>query len=509
MDDSKQVPEPFRSAQRRLAPFLKQRQEAAQIRQVLASHLSSHVDGGGLSRPLSLVESTCKVIAPPQGIRGLQKEYLRSVRANTKARQEYAELSKEHFRAPDDRTDGKTLSSNLEDSNSSLHTFVGLIQLRQRHQRLRITQDYIDLLSEKPVASTEYLDPGTVLRDVETLPKVPSEVLNGPHANSSLGQTDLKDLVDQLEKAVLRAKVLLKREQKLLAKIRASNTVSPLGGGSRLQALVPTHSELIKWIEFEMAKAGDGPPMAGEELTTNHNEAGKGYVDAHLEMISRQYSRYTKARGNLISTCTSTTAMPVASFTGQVLDQHPTETDDSQNYNNLHTVYPYLEELLAISNEQKTMIQQKSHLTISLSKQLKEANQGMDRLAEESHLLPAHPMPARPQEKGLGAPISFADEVSHLEKPDSSRHAQAWVYASQSAGKSTDTAVLEKLEDGEMAISGTQDIVSELEQLLGESARKGDASKAESCGATSAELSVDIWSILDGSLGAIKGDGLD
>jgi len=96
MEDYDGLPEAFKKINRSLLLFIKQRQEVAQIRRILSSHLSGHlnVDGGlPVSRPLSLVDPTSSIDATPHGVRGVQKEYLRCVRANIKARKEYSKAS--------------------------------------------------------------------------------------------------------------------------------------------------------------------------------------------------------------------------------------------------------------------------------------------------------------------------------------------------------------------------------------------------------------------------------
>lgn len=187
MDDDQGLLESLKRLQRSLGPYIKQRQEAAQIRRVLAFHLSSHVNQNGevsLSRPLSLVDATCSVKSTPHGIRGLQKEYLRCLRANINAQKEYSEISKEHRHGREDDGASKLHDASTDDIGSSMESFVELVRQRQKHERLRIIQDYLDVLAQKPAANVEHLDPQTVLRDVDTLPRMPPEVLNGSGGTS-------------------------------------------------------------------------------------------------------------------------------------------------------------------------------------------------------------------------------------------------------------------------------------------------------------------------------------
>jgi len=506
MEDQHGLPEALKKASRSLQPFIKQRQEVTQIRRILSSHLSLHLnaDGGLLvSRPLSLVDPISSIEATPHGVRGIQKEYLRCVRANIKARREYSKASQEHrvgLEGHHGHGPGGVVRdiSTSQDGATSMESFLDLVRQRQKHERLCIIQDYIDMLSQKPAASVGHLDPQDVLKDVETLPKVPPEVVNASSSSQLSDGKDLKELVDQLEKSVLRAKMLLKREQKLLTKVQAENSTSPVSHGGRLQAVEVTRHELINWIEGELARAGDSPVTSEGQDLTKSGEMGKEYIDAELSSIQRQYIRYTKARQALIAASTGKLESPASLELDEGYDaQSMKESHSSSGTNNV--IYPYLEAMISVSNEQKAMIQQKSHLTISLAKQLKESSQGLDRLADESHLLPAHPMPAMSsQRNGSEGTVSFGGQMSNHEKPDTSRRARAWVFASKSATSTTKDAISESLEEGTKSIAEGQKKLFGLQNLLG--------SGSEESTANTGGIGKDIWATLDGDLGAIKGD---
>ncbi|KAF8856985.1 hypothetical protein BDZ45DRAFT_715140 [Acephala macrosclerotiorum] len=502
MDDRVELPASLLKAQKLLEPYIKQRHEASKIRQVLSSHLGSQLNSSGhpLNRPLSLVEAF-DVEAASHGARGLQREYLRTVRANIKARNEYAAISKEHLpgRPGEDFEFGTQDPPQQSNACPGMEAFIHLTMQQQKHERLRITQDYVDVLTQKPAAAAEHLDPKVAFKDVDTLPKVPLEVLHNTSAVPDAGGADLKELVDLLEKSVLRAKMLLKKEQKLLAKVRSDSDGSAANHGDRLQALGLTRNALINWIEAEMEKAGDGSVDAEDEEVSNHEARGTDYIEAQLVSIKRQYGRYIEARQALVTSATSISETP-ASTTKEEDSVVSTLTDDSQAPQGMQVIYPYLERLAFTANEQKAAIQQRSHLTISLAKQVKEASQGLDRLADESHLLPAHPMPVTSsQHKGLEGPLSFNDELLNHEKPDSSVRGRAWVYATESAGTATKDAIVEQLEEGGKAMEESRGSLLGLYHLLGYESQ-GDVLRKTG-------LKKDIWTALDGSLGVIKGDG--
>lgn len=514
MSSSDSLPDVIRKVQHSLSPYVKQRKEADHIRRILTVHLSQHVDpdkadGNLIFRPLSLVHTEDADISS-NGFRGSRKEYVRCVRANVKARKEYAKARGEHqliLGLDSQRSrDGKSRVQDVPtESTTSLDSFLDLVRQKRRHERLRIIQDYIDMLSQKPAAVPDHLHPTMVLQDIGPLPQMPAEVLTNIRPGPEATGTDLKDLVDRLERSVLRAKMLLKREQKLLVKVREitiSTVDSSVSHGNRLQALETTRNELINWIETELGKAGDESLDSVDDDHHVSSEATRGnnYINNQVALIGRQYGNYTKARQKLILALASQTPSPMTRAV-DVAQETLVVEEQIENLNMAsHVTSHYLGNLLAVSNYQKSAIQQKSYLTISMAKQLKEAGQGLERLAHESHLLPTYTMPSNfYQGKRMEAATSFADEISRNEKPDSSRRARAWVYAAEAAKTATNDDVLEKLEEGELAVSGARKTLSDLQALVGTDIG-GDEDDDHQSGFRN------IWATLDGNLGVIKRD---
>jgi hypothetical protein len=505
MQEISDMPRSFKEIRQSLRPFVNQAQEVTQIRRVLALHLGSHMNAKAeapITHPLSLLDSECNLGSASSGIKGIRREYLRCVRANINAREGYEEFNKE--RHPHTNPESQDLKAGTRKgehgSSTSLESFLEVVKSRRKHERLRILQDYVDMLAQKPAAASDYLDPRVVLKDVHSLPPVPPDVMTSSGLRQEPQRTDLNNLVDQLEKSVLRAKLLLKREQRLLSKVKAEGAPcnsSATSAGSRLQALGTARNELINWIETELAKAGESPGDSDNQDFKSTEKEGKEYIDSQLSLIQRKYSQYTKARQALIIAVSGSPETPAPTATEDDKETRTLKEEVEKTNAISHILQPYLEELTSVSNQQKSIIQQKSHLTISLAKQLKEAGQGLDRLAEESHLLPSYPL-AGSQRKALET--SFGDEISNHEKPDSARRARAWVHASELASKATKEAVTAKLEEGEVAILDARQTLLDLQGLLGDDINAGTESK---------NLSKDIWATLDGHLGVIKRDGVD
>jgi len=495
MGDIEFLPENLKQIHHSLEPYIRPRQDIIHIRRVLAAHVKSHVKSADdllIPSQLPLVDAESDIEPWSSGVKGVRKEYLRYLQANIKAEREYASLKAGLQAGSEDQAQATT------DSEASLDSFLDLLKQRRRNDRLRIIRDYVNLLATKPAAGADHVDPKKVLQDVGSFPQVPPEVMTiAPGSHRESEKTDLKYLVDQLEKSVLRAKMLLKKEQKLLAKLQAETvgTETKVSEGCRLQALGKTRNELINWIEAELGKAGETPiESEARQNIMNPEKRGKEFIDSQLKSIQRQYTHYIEIRKKIITAATKTLDPPVFA---ESEDSKALVEDDSVVTSKAlgPIIYPYLEDLVSISNQQKSLLQLKSHVTSGFGKQLKESFQDLERLADESHLLPAYPIPTTSQLKGSEGPAAFTDEIGRYEKPDSSRRARAWVFAADSSSSATKEAILEKLEEGEVALENAHQVMLDFQNQLGVNV-KDDRRSRKSTG--------ELWSMLDGHLGVIK-----
>lgn len=515
MDDLENLPEGIKQIHHILSPYIRQRQDALHVRHTLAIHLNSNVNSGErILTPtnLSLIEPTSEV-THGLGFPGVQHEYLRSLQANLKAQRDFVTISTkceetESYSKIRASTHDKTTPKELY-----LHAFLDLEKQRQRQKRFRIIQEIVDQLSQMPAATQNYLDPKSleVLRNVGSLPSIPSSVIAPTKHLPDSDRIDLKSLVDRLEKSVLRAQLLLKKEQKLLAKVKAGATTSKdqREQGGRQHALGTTRNELINWIEMELGKAGEVASEGQDPSMPEHR--GREYIDSRLASIKQIYGQYLEIRKRLIIAATGDLSTPLPT---EVEDSSCVLTDQDPNeFSNLTNVpaYSYLEDLVLISNEQKSTMQQRSYLTSSLTRQYKEAGKDLDRLVDESHLLPMYPMQTvTSQRKRLGEPISFEEDISNSDKPSSSSRAKAWVFAAESSSIATKEAVLEKLEDGESALAEAYQTLNDLQILLGclpegQGVEEDVVARRQKLGISNIG---GVWSTLDGNLGVIRTDDL-
>lgn len=509
--------EQVQTIQKALEPYVRPREEAEHIRRVLALNLRSCHEHGPQHGPLALVDSDCTLKSTDA--RGLQRDYLKALHANIKAQREY-ESVKQTQTAKETRS--STKGSSLHDV-SRLEEHITATKLRKKQERLQTVEKYLGILAEKPAASPDFLQPENIFKGATRLPDVPKTVVSSFTVDNSAAKTDLKALVDRLEKAVLRSKLLLKQEEKLLDEVKSRSTASPatVSDGARLAALNATKNELIAWMETELSKASTNDESAEVEALGD-NDRGKDKVDKaavedQVAQIKDKYASYVAARKSLVQ-IVAQVPQPSIKPPNEAIQRGGLELVAPDPAT--HLITPYISNLLAVAQEQKASIAQKSHLSSVLAKQTDESTRALRRLAEESQILPD----SFTQQRNDGVGAASSDKVGQ----EITTRAQPWVYAADSAKLATLEAVAEKIEEGQMALERTTKHIAEIDQLLGRTGPQGEEEGEEDTmddiwlaetqspqkgrsTSNKAKGSVgkgprDIWMTLDGNLGLINSE---
>ncbi|SPQ19413.1 022034df-2427-4276-8b2a-11e78e224fe6 [Thermothielavioides terrestris] len=437
-----------------LEPYVRPREEAARIRQILAVHLASCLPDGGAVGPLALIDADS--IDTSSTARGLQKTYLEALSANIKARKEFAACCLEP------RRPAGTVTA-AEQRLDRLQEHLAAIRLRQRREKLQAIERGLNALGQKPAASPGFLDPAEIFRDSRPLPNVPQELVAAVTLDETISAPRVRDLIDQLEKHVLQTKLLLRREEQLLEKAKARSTARPgtISEGAKFEALNRTRAELINWIEAELGKAaGDDGNADGQDSQKHRASADHVNMEEQLVSITEKYTRYLDVRKKLLELVGQ---QPQPTIKLPTKEANPPVPAVPSPPPTAHVLTPYFEHLLSVAQEQKGLIAHKSHLSAVIAKQLRENDQVLDHLAEESQLLPAHPMPGPQQTRA-----AFADATSN-ETPGASSRVRPWVFAADSAKICTLEAVAEKIEEGQVALEKSMGILAETGRLVGQS----------------------------------------
>ncbi|KAF5019314.1 hypothetical protein F66182_8683 [Fusarium sp. NRRL 66182] len=458
MTSSSETVETFQNT---LNSFIKPREQVNYIRRVLALHLGSSSHDGPIKQPVSLAD-TAHDVTLDSSSKGIYRDYVEALKANVDARRKYGENAQSNL-----DLSFSTQQQAPSSGNELLEEQVALQKLQAKQKRLAAVQRHLDSLMQKPAAAPEFIDPEDVFHEAASLPKVPKEVVNSLVAQQSIKKTDLTEQVAQLEKTVLRAKLLLRREEQLLRETRSNAQGIPdvISNGVRLHALNTTRNELINWIESELSKAsgdedgdneGEGGSTSNGRSTTN-----QATIISQLNAIQDKYAKYLATRRSLLfAVAERVEPSPAPVLVPSTNKQH---VEDPEPQSSTYLLTPYLETLLTLSKKQKSMIAQKAHANATIGKEIKENCQSLSRLEEESQLLPAHSVtPTSRRRSGLGEFLTSTERAGFTGK------IQSWVLAADAAKIATLENVAEQVEGGQVALENSMQVLQEIDLLLGQ-----------------------------------------
>src|SRR5579862_7510058 len=300
-----------------LGPYIKTRQEALRVRRTLTVYLGSALAGsddkGKLPYTLAAPDTSLSVKRIPTAICGLRKQYLKALQANEKARKEYQSLS--DLRSASDEPGARPISKRVdeddEDHDEFFQAYLALLRLRRRYEKLRIFQDYLQLLCRKAPANPQFFDMNEMLKGLPTPPKLPTDAIQTTGANALDSPVSVIDsLTRRLEMSVLRAKHSLENERRLLVEWKDKidgNPEEAMAGSRRLHALGRVRNELIHWIESELSKTGDSLEGEVEQATGERTVNTDSAISQSVEGILGQYRGYVEVRKSLLVTLSKAT----------------------------------------------------------------------------------------------------------------------------------------------------------------------------------------------------------
>ncbi|KAL5614600.1 hypothetical protein BROUX41_004698 [Berkeleyomyces rouxiae] len=486
--------------QKGLEPYIKQRDEAAYIRRTLALYLQDAIDGPELESPISLVDESSRVDIPSD-MKGLRREYLQALEENLKATASFQEI-RSHI-STSTATETKGLSNEMDAVNDQ----ITLIRMKQKEKKLRVVAEYLDRLNEKPAADPDFLDPEQIFDRIVPLPEIPEEVVTGiVETDDASGHesTESQETLVGIDKQILKTKLLLKQEEKLLEAARAllPPNSERITETRKRYALNVTRNELIRWIETELLKASQETAA----IETAHSPGAQTTVTveditALTEHIKDKYAKYISHRQGIAETV------------GKVpkLDSQPTATLFSTKQPEAsapavktmdYLMSPYLEKLFALSHEQRALASHKAHISATLAKQEQESRQKLDHLAEESQLLNSYNM-----DRSNGG---LEEDTG-----DASFRIAEWSCSAEAAKLNSLEIVAEKMETGQIALEASQAALTEVGSLSNQqpdedSHKFGHNNEADTANVYSrpekhpeCAVAGDVWERIHGKLGLI------
>jgi hypothetical protein len=498
---------------------IRPRDEVMMIRRLMSLQLGQTLGKDNINNPPSLIDSDVEV-SDTRDFRGLQREYAEAVKRNLEARAQFAKVQQEHAEMVVPLNPKKEVDSNI------LELHLKVMKLQKRHDQLGIVHKYLDQLEKQPAAAPDFLNPENMYRDCSPLPEVPQELVDGFAVDHNAKDVEVEELLHNLRKSVLRSKLLARKQKQQWEKQRAENPIDPktLSPEARLHALNSVKNTLINWIESQLAKAGDDDGGEDEvESFKATSEKDKFDLDAQLAAIKQEYERHVELRKEIIALLAKKQHFEAISGSESRAGPKVESGPSTRPSPTAHLLIPYVEKLHALGSEQKGLIQEKSHINASLSKQQEDAKMALDHLAQESQLLPRHPPAKKAKPR-----FSFGSVTRSAGHLNVQTQLEPWIHATDSAKIKTLETVAEKVEEGMLSIEEARGCLEEICKLLnvdlpsetpgeaqeapeedlwlpdGADEKAEDAIRSRSSKTERNEPVKTIWSILDGTLGSIN-----
>ena len=463
-------------------------EETVKIRRLLTLYLASLItfpDERPSHFQLCNPETALEVKSIPREVIGLRRQYLKEVQANIKARHDYQDLLAQ--RAGPDET-GEDVAD-VGDGVARLETHLRLLQLRKRREEVQITRHYLEKLKETNPAKGGgfHFKQHPIDEDVTTASlQAPLEIDDG-----STGRDSTEALMKKLERAVIRAKYQLEREERLLAEVKArhpkdSSTDQDNDPGQRLNALAATRDELVRFLEEKMSSDSIEYDNSAHSAVESSSDSALDREQVQEE-IQAEYEKYLTARRRLLDVASIALSAPGGSGSHDTLSGKDTEVVDNRVGAPLPAItqpalsaLPFVgEQLLPLLRNQRAHALQRSYTSKVLNTERRKALDSLDLLADESHLLPAYPIMARQ--------ARFKNVVSALGGPKKPDHAmvdaeedtdemikrvEAWEFAAEEASKAGDGFVMDKVNYGNERLDGAEGSLALLDKLLGKDPQK-------------------------------------
>ncbi|PLB48080.1 hypothetical protein P170DRAFT_410681 [Aspergillus steynii IBT 23096] len=457
-----------------LAPYIKSRQEALRIRQALTVHLRSHIvfAEDNPDHPDLHAQSHLSLCAPqdavvdvkriPSEFTGLRREYLQALKANIEAKKAYQSISEASQNPPAETTPS--------DPTSDLQAYLRLLRDRRKHAKLQVFQHYLHQLKTRDIPTPEEFESN----ENRSQHLLAAEELGEGQPNKSEAGDGLEELVHKLERAVIRAKAQLDREKMLLEQLKAEQGMQgEIPPAAKFVALQRTRDELVQWVEEKLVSVGSGDDGPIREPPVEEIEESAVLLEEQKAQIAEQYGAYVEARKRLLDAA-SRACQPIANATPnppeRAVEPPQSPNEETPSLDPVNVLSFANDILLPLSKSQRALATQKFYLAGLLSKEKTTTLRMLNRLRDESHLLPEYPILARqPRFKNAASALNsrHAAPPSEPTKTDELvALAEAWAFASEAAGTNEREYVEHKVEEGSEAAEDAQQVLREVYGIM-------------------------------------------
>ena len=375
-------------------------------------------------------------------ITGLQRDYLEAVQANAIAKLRHARV-----RAQSQRLH---LNDNTKCSTSLLSACLDELAKKRQHAELGINDEHVRRLERlSKAAKARSFSPA---RERYSLPR------DGSQPDYNEIARDAQEKLRLLESAVLQATSQSRREKARLASFQSTPIVST-GAANRhqVQALDEVRAKLTAWLEDSVTRCNT-EDMSDHPADNDRNEE----PNLRLDDVQAAYDVYAETRKKLLHT------FQRISIQGPTMEISPVLASSDVS---TRVILPELDDPLMKQEEVARRLQSKqnqgqllSYLDGIVKEGKTETAEVLQRLADESQLLPAYPILAR-SDRFRAVMQTFGGNGADQVHDQVIGQTEAWLFAAKASGEATNAAVIKELQQGDKAIEGVQENLSDLSCL--------------------------------------------
>ncbi|KAJ2992121.1 hypothetical protein NUW58_g2274 [Xylaria curta] len=258
-------------AREALQRLLRPRGELIAEKRAMAQEIAQSLGQEQLSSPIFLVDPDTPISlsgAPQEK----QREFIEALQKNIKLQKELSKLRPEHKTAVSAATSAPE-SSRADAEKELLEAQLESNRLGLERQKLEALNKCYEELDRQPAAAPDFLDPKVMFENCAPFPELPRELVEGFTKDQEPPDQEAQELVSRLRKAMLRQKLVLERDQRMLEELKGNHPVDPkaLSSETQVLALNAVKNSLVNWIETMLSKAGEDEV---EEIDGSSNKGG-------------------------------------------------------------------------------------------------------------------------------------------------------------------------------------------------------------------------------------------
>lgn len=457
----------FAQLQEAFRPYIYRAKHAKEARKSLVKYLQTFItlsDGDTRSHAsLPSAENVVAVRHITREVTGGYRRFLEALEANVSARSTFNEIttSLAELNSPDPIAG--------PDAGDILPTYVELLHLRERLQKLQILQHYLN----------ELISLGAFRDGLQNSNHVPQydPITNGqsqarpPNGEVVRSIEGADSLTEELESTVLRARSQMERQQRLLEELKARRDSfgAIKSSAKRLEGLATSRDELHSWVQEKLASS-DVVENESKENDLDDERIQSGAIPTEADVRSR-YDSYCKTRKRLVEIASTVDESSVSTDTVEAkahsTSYHSPEVDSSVS------TLPFIINRIFRADELGGQLgNQTKFLSDMLERERILTDGTLGKLRDESHLIPSYPILAN-QERFQCISNAFGRgnlSNDRLGSASGDLHEQlkAWSFASSASSTALEEFLHSHLSQAKTALDNAEGSLDDLRDQVGQ-----------------------------------------